>query len=780
MALLDTIPPEVEASLQVLRAQDRRDAASSSDQTTAPPSQPSPTQERPTTTNGVETAQESQTARRTIAFETDINHAGTFGTEWLVVENGHVYVFVPNGNAHAQLHRAVPLQSIKEAKAEVHVGNGTLNVRTDGETVALVRFSQAIAGEAYAVARQINALAKGEPPKEEKVEAKKRLCPRCKRVLPEDTDVCPGCVNKRAVMLRLFRFLAPYKLQAVASVAVILGLTAAELAPPWIVGRMVDTLTAAQRAGATSMMPLIGLVALLALSRVAVAGLMYAQRRLNSFLGARVLMDIRIAIYHKFNLLSLGYYDKRTTGSVMARITNDADNLWDFLTDGVPWLISTLLTLVGTSIVLFGMDWQLALLLLTPGPFIYGLNSWFMPRARRRWNHLWHRISKMYSTLNSTLNGMRVVKAFAQEGRENQRFRERNLRVFEASYAANAMWATYWPMLSLLMSLGAYIIWLFGGWKVLNSMMTVGTLTAFSGYLAQFYTPFQNFSRVMDWSTRSLTAAERVFEVLDTEPDIQDAKEAVAMPDIQGAVEFENVTFSYDKTKRVLEDFSLKVEPGEMIGLVGHSGAGKSTIINLLSRFYDVDDGCIKVDGVDIRHIKQADFRRQFGIVLQEPFLFPGTIRENIAYAKPEATNEEIMRAAKAANCHEFILKFPDGYDTQVGERGQRLSGGERQRISIARAILHNPRILILDEATASVDTETEKQIQEAITRLVQNRTTFAIAHRLSTLRHANRLVVLKEGKMVECGTHDELMQKDGVYANLVKVQTEVNQIRAV
>ncbi|HZT43119.1 MAG TPA: ABC transporter transmembrane domain-containing protein [Chthonomonadaceae bacterium] len=792
MALLDALPEEVEQSLRDLRAQedseDDGDAIASAEQNghSAAPVEAA-NGDSTEATGGDEAAQQEP---QRIALATDINSQGVFGPEWLVVEGKHVYVFSPsesgnghgNGkNGHVHLRQTVPLRKIKEAKAEMLVGNGLLEVRTDTETIPLVRFSQAVVAEANTVARQLNAIAKGEPVPEANIKDRKKYCPRCKRVLPEDTEVCPACVNKRAVMLRLFRFLAPYKLQAIASVLILIGATLADIAPPYIGGRIVDAVVRPRYAGIhAAMVPVIEWVVVLLLIRLGMAVLTYCQRRLNPWLGARILMDIRVSLYEKFNLLSLAYYDKRNIGSVMSRVTNDADNLWDFLSDGAPWLITNVMTLVGIGAVLFRMNWQLALLVLIPTPFLYALTSWFMPRARQKWRHVWHRISKMYAVLGSTLNGMRVVKAFAQEDREIKHFRDRNYQVFMSSYLANSFWATYWPLVGLLMSSGSYIIWLFGGYKVLNHAMTIGTLTAFNAYMWQFYAPFQNFSRVLDWSTRSLTAAERVFEVLDTEPDIKEAPHAVPMPDIKGEVEFEKVGFSYDKARRVLDDFTLKVEPGEMIGLVGHSGAGKSTIINLLARFYDVDDGDIKVDGVDIRNIHQEDFRHQLGIVLQEPFLFPGTIRDNIAYAKPGASVEEIMRAAKAANCHEFIMKFPDGYDTQVGERGQRLSGGERQRISIARAILHDPKILILDEATASVDTETEKQIQEAIARLIQNRTTFAIAHRLSTLRHASRLVVMKEGKMVELGTHDELMALDGVYANLVKIQTEVNQIRAV
>ena len=333
-----------------------------------------------------------------------------------------------------------------------------------------------------------------------------------------------------------------------------------------------------------------------------------------------------------------------------------------------------------------------------------------------------------------------------------------------------------------------YIIWYAGGLQVFANHtnlpqygMTVGVLGLFLSYIFMLMGPLQQMTRIADWLSRSTAGAERVFEVIDAEPDIQDTPDSVPLPRINGKVELRDVRFSYDKNSDVLEDVSLTVQPGEMIGLVGHSGAGKSTLINLLSRFYDVRDGSILIDDIDIRHIKTDDLRRQIGVVLQEPFLFPGTVADNIAYAKPGASPVDIMRAAKAANAHDFIMRFNDGYDTLVGERGARLSGGERQRLSIARAILHDPRILILDEATASVDTETEKQIQEAIQRLVKGRTTFAIAHRLSTLRNAHRLMVMERGKMVELGTHDELLSMpDGVFKKLVDMQQEVNKLHVV
>jgi len=339
------------------------------------------------------------------------------------------------------------------------------------------------------------------------------------------------------------------------------------------------------------------------------------------------------------------------------------------------------------------------------------------------------------------------------------------------------------------MSIGNLIIWYIGGYQVIQDSMpgaqllpdrkvfTLGQFFTFLGYLGQFYGPLQFMSRVADFLSRSLASAERVFEVLDTESDVQDAENPTPLPRIEGRVEFKNVTFGYEPYKPVLKDVSFAVAPGEMIGLVGQSGAGKSTTINLICRFYEAQEGEVTVDGVNIKQVAQNDLRSQIGVVLQEPFLFSGSIYENIAFARPNATREDVMAAAKAANAHDFIIQKSDGYDTQVGERGQTLSGGERQRISIARAILHNPRILILDEATSSVDTDTEKQIQDAIARLIKGRTTFAIAHRLSTLRNATRLVVLKDGKVVEVGAHEELIEKKGEFYRLVQMQQEMNKI---
>ncbi|HVT12294.1 MAG TPA: ABC transporter ATP-binding protein, partial [Fimbriimonadaceae bacterium] len=415
---------------------------------------------------------------------------------------------------------------------------------------------------------------------------------------------------------------------------------------------------------------------------------------------------------------------------------------------------------------------------LLPVPIVmFGVYK-FRRRMMRVWSRYHHSNSRLSSALSGVLQGTRVVKAFHGEEREKNRFGRRIKDLAGIGYEAESSWSTFFPMVVFTMWTGTFVIWLVGGNGVLAGNMSIGQFTAMLAYSAMMQQPMMMLQRIVDWTSRSLTAAERVFEVVDTPLDIVDAPNAVPMPAVKGGVTFRDVHFSYDKTREVLHGIDLDVKPGEMIGIVGHSGAGKSTLINLLLRFYDPTQGRIELDGVDLRNIQIDDFRKQVGVVLQESYLFPGSIKDNIAYGRPDCSLKEIMEAAKAANAHHFIVNFPDGYDTYVGERGQRLSGGERQRIAIARAILHNPKVLILDEATASVDTETERMIQEALEHLVDGRTTFAIAHRLSTLREANRLVVIEDGKVVEMGTHDELMANpDGVFRKLVEMQTQINKL---
>ena len=563
-------------------------------------------------------------------------------------------------------------------------------------------------------------------------------------------------------------------------------MTGAMMVPPYlkklIIDRSILPPNAAQVPTSERLWWLFVPVIIWALSNIVMVIARIFQGRTSAAVGAAVSRDMRGRVFKHLEFLSLGYFDRHKTGALMSRVSGDTRSLEHFMVDGVSWTAVSILQAFLITGILFAMNWRLALMVILPAPVLIIFTRLIWHRILTRFRRVWEMMSRLNATLNDSLTGIRVAKSFGREDQEVNRFETRNRACCDTLIRAEQTWATWTPLINLIMGIGALLVWIFGGgWIVKGEQqMTLGVLVAFSQYLPMLYGPLQMLTRINQWLTRSMTAAERLFEILDTEPEVADGAESREMPHMEGGIVMRGVSFGYEKHTPVIKGMSIDIKPGEMIGLVGHSGAGKSTTINLITRLYDVDEGQILIDGVDIRKIRLEDLRRQTGVVLQETFLFSGTVTENIAYANPDARREDIMAAAHMANAHDFIMERPDGYDSTVEEGGGNFSSGEKQRLAIARAILHDPRILILDEATSSVDTKTEQQIQQAITRLTEGRTTIAIAHRLSTLRGADRLMVIEKGEVKEIGTHEDLVAREGVYHDLVKAQTEMASVIAV
>ena len=508
----------------------------------------------------------------------------------------------------------------------------------------------------------------------------------------------------------------------------------------------------------------------LACAAVASWLLSWARTFLLAWTAERIVADLRNKTYGHLQTLSQDFFSEYRTGDLISRVSNDADRICSFLSLQFIDFAADVLLISMSAVILFSIDPWLALATLAPLPFIAWLVQSVRDRLLNRFTAGNEAMGAMTSVLADTIPGIRVVKAFAQESREVERFRKANDVLLAANDEVNREWSYFGPIVALLTDLGLLIVWGCGVYAVFHHRITVGVLTAFVAYISRFYSRLDSMSRMAAATQRAAVSANRLFEILDRTPGVPEPENPVPLTHMDGAVELENVRFNFG-AREILAGVSTSIRPGEMIGLVGSSGAGKTTLINLLCRFYDVSSGVVRIDGIDVRQLRLSDLRRQIGLVLQEPFLFFGTIAENIAYGRPDASREEIVAAAQAARAHDFILNLADGYDSTVGERGQLLSGGERQRISIARALLVNPRILILDEATSSVDNETERDIQLALDNLIKGRTTIAIAHRLTTLQQADRLLVLDHGQIVEEGTHESLLALNGVYRRLYEAQ---------
>ena len=603
------------------------------------------------------------------------------------------------------------------------------------------------------------------------------LCPKCETPLLEGQEECPACSKEiheppsTWTLLRLARFARPYRGQLLTAFVLSLLTTAATLVAPYLTMPLMDKVLIPYQNGqpidsALVAFYLSGLLGSSLLAWVLGWGRTYILALVSERIGA----DLRTTTYEHLLKLSQEYFGGKRTGDLMARIGSETDRINIFISLHLLDFATDVLMIAMTTVILVSIDPWLAAVTLLPLPII----GWLIHVVREKLRTGFERVDRIWAevtnVLADTIPGIRVVKAFAQESREAARFRSANAHNLEVNDRVNKVWSLFSPTVTLLTEIGLLIVWAFGIWQIAKDQITVGVLTAFLAYISRFYLRLDSMSRIVSVTQKAAAGAKRIFDILDHVSSVPEPMHPVHLPQVSGRIELRSVGFRYG-TRSVTRDINIVIEPGEMVGLVGHSGSGKSTLVNLICRFYDVSEGAILIDGVDIRSLPVAEYRKHIGLVLQEPFLFFGTIAENIAYGKPEASRAEIVAAARAAHAHEFILRLPHGYDSLVGERGQALSGGERQRISIARALLIDPRILILDEATSSVDTTTEKEIQKALDNLVRGRTTIAIAHRLSTLRDANRLVVLDRGSVVEVGSHDQLMACEGHYYRLYQAQ---------
>lgn len=613
----------------------------------------------------------------------------------------------------------------------------------------------------------------------EDVKETAEACPKCGRPYKNGSTVCLHCVDKKKTLIRLWKYVKPYKWFVFMSIVMYFVISALRLLNPHINKIIVDDYIQSETPASVNISAFAIVVVSLFVLEVVTRGMSSFRSHLLIHSSNRMTVDLRNALFDKVQRLSVSKISERTAGDLMRRITTDTAQVNNFLVNYLPSVLEQLTVFVVVGIFMLMYDARLFLLIMLPTPFVVLSFRLFWKFMHTLFHKRWQAGSIANTTLHDIFSGIRVVKAYGMERREGERYEKvtRGEKILQEK--TDCIWSIIMPILRFMMSFGEFIILYYVGNKILGGKMTLGEMSQFSAYASMIYGPLRMIAHIPRHVMNFMTSSTKIFEILDEEIDVRDAEDAKEF-DIGGNIDINNVSFGYDSGKEVLHKIDVHIKKGEFIGLVGASGVGKSTLINLIMRMYDVDEGSITIDGVDIRDISQESLRSQMGVVLQETFLFSGTVYQNIAYAKEGATRDEVIKVSKLAGCHSFIMRLPDGYNTKVGERGNTLSGGEKQRIAIARALLHNPKILILDEATASLDTETEKQIQDALANLSKERTTIAIAHRLSTLRNATRLVVLDKGRVAEIGSHDELMAKEGIYYGLVMAQREMTDMSSL
>jgi ATP-binding cassette subfamily B protein len=727
---------------------------------------------------------------------TDVSLQGKPSQDWLVITPTHVVAI--ESQPQLQVNLAAAWNEIQEVRTLAGVGGGTLQVKIGQDWIDFLRFSNALATRFHKISRLMERMreqpdswwdmrlaeSEADPPDSSDTPASldPPECPTCSLRLSTREESCPRCVQRGQILKRVTELLAPYRHRA----AMLCGLTVvgvvAELIPPKLQQYMIDHVLAGHLEGSgTGGVPdfktaLLMVVLALAVSRVMLSVVGVLKGQLSTAIGTGLTSTLRAQMVSKLQNLAIAYYDRHQVGSMLSRVAHDSESLHGLMHQLTGGFLLQIAQLIGVGAMLLWINPKLAMFTLIPVPMVF-FGTWiFWRKVYPRYYRLWDASSKQMSVLSGMLSGIRVVKAFAQEDREYQRFTKSSEHLRQWRLWVENTNAWYSATMSLVFSLGGLIVWYVGGRDVIGSSMTLGELIAFLAYLAMFYAPLSALSNFTSWLTSFLTGSKRVLELLDTPQTIAETTQPVAWRSAKGEIAFENVSFGYDRNQPVIKNVSFHVRPGEMIGIVGRSGSGKSTMVNLLGRFYDVQEGRILIDGIDLRQLSTHQLRQRLGIVFQESFLFRGTIWKNLSYGRPQTTIEIGLQSAKAAGAHDFICRQSLAYETLLGEHGAGLSGGEKQRLSIARTLLYDPKILVLDEATSNIDAEAEKSIQDALKALIRGRTTIAIAHRLSTLRNADRILVFDRGQLIEQGTHKQLLEQDGTYARLVRIQTSVSK----